>query len=49
MELIDAGLRAIYAGRELQGRIPMVRCDQNLIDDLLREPIVTAGRGGGDL
>ena len=49
MELIDADLRAMYAGRELQGSPSNGELrDQNLIGELLRELGVIAGRGDGD-
>ena len=49
MELIDADLRAMYAGGELQGSPSNGDLhDQNLIGELLRELGVSAGRNDGD-
>ena len=49
MELIDADLRAMYAGRELQGTPSNGELrDQNLIGELLRELGVTARGADGD-
>ena len=49
MELIDADLRAMYAGRELQGSPSNGELrDQNLIGELLRELGVTARSVDGD-